>query len=280
MTYTAEMTEASTLATAIDVAKHLAEIEERGYTVLEGVLLPDFADEIGEALARVERETNVRPAKNDFEGRDTLRVYNLLVHGKTFERIPVHPAILPVVEGVLDAGCLLSSLSSIRILPGESAQLIHSDDQVIALPKPHPPVVCNSMLAITDFTEENGATRVVPGSHRAREYPNPTKTYDSVPAEMPKGSVLLWHGSLWHGGGANRTDTARIGIANNYCAGFVRQQENQQLGIPREIARGFEPRLRRLVGYGVYRGLIGHVDKHDPVELLGESGELKVVWDR
>jgi ectoine hydroxylase-related dioxygenase (phytanoyl-CoA dioxygenase family) len=264
----------------IDVAHHLAEIEARGYTILEGVLLPDFADEITAELARVERETGVAPAQNDFEGRDTLRVYNLLVHGETFERIPVHPDILAVVEGVLDPGCLLSSLSSIHIGPGEKAQMIHTDDQLIALPRPHPALVCNSMLALTDFTEANGATRLVPGSHRFDHYPDPAKTYESIPAEMAKGSVLVWHGNLWHGGGANRTEAPRVGIANNYCAGFIRQQENQQLGIPREVARGFEPRLRRLVGYGVYRALIGHIDKHDPVELLGEDGSLKVVWER
>jgi ectoine hydroxylase-related dioxygenase (phytanoyl-CoA dioxygenase family) len=96
---------------------------------------------------------------------------------------------------------------------------------------------------------------------------------------MPRGSVLVWHGSLWHGGGANRTGERRVGIAMNYCAGWVRQQENQQLGIPREIARGFSPRLRELVGYGVYRGLIGHIDKRSPVELLGEAGDLETVWE-
>jgi ectoine hydroxylase-related dioxygenase (phytanoyl-CoA dioxygenase family) len=96
---------------------------------------------------------------------------------------------------------------------------------------------------------------------------------------MRKGSVLVWNGSLWHGGGANATDERRVGIAMNYCAGWVRQQENQQLGIPREIARGFAPRLRELVGYGVYRNLIGHIDKQSPDGLLGEDGALRTVWE-
>ena len=97
---------------------------------------------------------------------------------------------------------------------------------------------------------------------------------------MDKGSVLIWHGSLWHGGGANRTDQRRVGIAMNYCAGFIRQQENQQLGIPREIASGFSMRLKELVGYGVYRHLIGHIDKTSPLGLLGEDPDLTSVWDR
>jgi ectoine hydroxylase-related dioxygenase (phytanoyl-CoA dioxygenase family) len=266
-------------AVRVDVDHHLAEIDGQGYTILRDALSPDFVEEIAAEVARVERQTQLEPATNNFEGRHTLRAYNLLVQGKVFQRIPVHPDILAVVEGVLDEGCLLSTLSSINIGPGETPQLIHSDDQVIALPRPHAAVVCNSMLALTDFTEANGATRLVPGSHKFDHYPDLTKDHESIPAEMPKGSVLVWHGSLWHGGGTNSTHSRRVGIANNYCAGFIRQQENQQLGIPRHVARSFEPRLRRLVGYGVYRGLIGHIDKRDPAELLGEPGDLKVVWE-
>ena len=119
------------------------------------------------------------------------------------------------------------------------------DDQLLPIPKPHVPTVCNTMWALTDFTEENGATRVIPGSHLRDHSPVYLQPYDSVAAEMPAGSVLVWHGSLWHGGGANRSPRRRVGVAMNYCAGYIRQQENQQLGIPREIARGFSPRLRQ-----------------------------------
>src|SRR5207237_4251497 len=215
------------------------------------------------------------------EGHHPLRLYNLLAFDRVFELVPVHRHVLPAVEGVLDPGCLVSSLSSIAILPGESAQPIHADDQLIPIPKPHPPTVCNSMWALTDFTEANGATRVIPGSHRRDHSPDYGSPYDSVAAEMGKGSVLVWHGSLWHGGGANATDERRVGIAMNYCAGYIRQQEIQQLGIPRDIARGFSPRLRELCGYGVYNGLIGHIDKHSPTELLDadDGAAHSMVWD-
>ncbi len=262
-----------------EVRQHLERIARDGYTIVEDVFSADEAEAALADLARLEAELGIRFANNDFEGRATKRVYNLLVHGKRWEAIPVHPRVLPVVEGVLDPGCLVSSLSSIAIHPGETAQPIHADDQLLPLPKPHVATVCNTMWALTDFTEENGATRIMPGTHLSDRSPAYGSEHETIPAVMRRGSVLVWHGSLWHGGGANRSSSVRVGIAMNYCAGWVRQQENQQLGIPREIARGFSPRLRELVGYAVYRGLIGHIDKRSPVELLGESGELETVWE-
>ena len=262
-----------------DASAPIEAIARDGYAIVEDVFSKDQAEEMLADLARLERELGVRFASNDFEGRATKRVYNLLVHGPLYEAIPTHPRVLPIVEGVLDAGCLVSSLSSIAIHPGETAQPIHADDQLLPLPKPHVATVCNTMWALTDFTEENGATRIIPGSHLADHSPAYGSEHPSIPAVMRQGSVLVWHGSLWHGGGANRSDAVRVGIAMNYCAGWVRQQENQQLGIPREIARRFSPRLRELVGYAVYRGLIGHIDKRSPAELLGEPGDLATVWE-
>jgi ectoine hydroxylase-related dioxygenase (phytanoyl-CoA dioxygenase family) len=259
--------------------RHLDQIAEQGYTIVEGAIEPDLVEQLNHALSRLERELRITPASNGFEGYRTVRIYNLLVHGEVFQRVPVHRNVLPIVEGVLDGGCLISSLSSISIDPGEDAQPIHADDQLIPIPKPHPPLVCNTMWALTEFTEANGATRIVPGSHKRDHNPDYGAPYDSIAAEMPEGSVLIWNGSLWHGGGANRAQERRVGIAMNYCAGFVRQQENQQLGIPLDIARGFEPRLRELVGYGIYNGLIGHIDKRSPVELLDDGGDHRMVWD-
>ena len=264
--------------TAAEVAGLAHRIGEQGWAVVEDAIEPGLADELVETLGRLERDLAVVPAENTFEGTLTVRIYNLLVRGDVFARVPVHPNVLPLVERVLDPGCLLSSLSSIAIGPDETPQPIHSDDQLIPIPKPHPPVVCNSMWALTDFTEANGATRLVPRTHLGPS-PDFGRDYESIPAEMPRGSVLVWHGSLWHGGGANQTSEDRIGIAANYCAGFIRQQENQQLGIPRDVARRFDERLQRLCGYGIYNGLIGHIDKRDPIELLREADGAEMVWD-
>ena len=272
--------------TAVD--DHLQRIADVGYTIVEDAVAPDLIDEIVETLERLERDLDIRPARNAFEGTRTYRAYNLLAHDPVFRAVPVHSSVLPIVEGVLDEGCLISSLSSIAIGPDEVPQPIHADDQIMPLPKPHPATVCNSMWALTDFTEANGATRIIPGSHLSERSPDFGTPYDSIPAEMARGSVLVGLGSLWHGGGANTTHQRRVGLAMNYCAGWVRQQENQQLGIPLDVLRTFSPRLRQLCGLGVYRGLIGHIDRQDPAQVvLGpapeapapEPGARTMIWD-
>ena len=262
---------------------HLQEIEERGYTIIKNAFDVALADEIRDALLQIEKSDDIVPAENLFEGHRTVRIYNLLARHPIFQKAPINKNILPLVEGVLDEGCLISSLSSIAIASGETPQPIHADDQLIGLTRPHKPIVCNSMWALTDFTEENGATRLVPGSHKFDQFPEygPNIHYDTIAAEMKRGSVLVWNGSLWHGGGANTTEERRIGLAVNYCAGFIRQQENQQLGIPLDLAKTFSPRLQDLCGFGVYQSLIGHIDKSSPAErLLGRKPGFSSIWDK
>src|SRR5260370_4906710 len=169
---------------------HVARIRAEGYAILEGAIDADLVAALVEALERLEGELGARPAGNAFAGARTVRIYNLLARGSPFEQVPVHESVLPVVEGVLDPGCLISSLSSIAIDPGEIAQPIHADDMVIPLDKPHAPIVCNSICALTDFTAANGATRLVPRSHLG---PNPDYggDYETIAAEMPNGSVLI-----------------------------------------------------------------------------------------
>ena len=261
-----------------ELPDHLERMKREGFTVVEDVIDAATVAALREDVWRLERQLAIQPATNLFEGVRTTRIYNLLAHGTIYQQIPVHERVLPIVEGVLDHGCLVSSLSSIAIGPGEVAQPLHADDQLIPLPKPHVSIICNTMWALTDFTIENGATRLVPGSHRADRSPQPFgEPVETRAAEMPAGSVLVFDGSIWHGGGANHSTERRLGVAMNYCAGWLRQQENQQLGIPREIAQGFSPRLRKLVGYGLYKRLIGHIDKCSPEDLLDGGPPRPIV---
>ena len=261
------------------LADHIERLHRDGFSIVHDAIVVASAQALHADIDRLERELGIGFGGNGFEGHATTRVYNLLALGSLYAQIPVHPVVLPLMHHLLGDGCLVSSVSAITIHPGEVAQPIHADDQVIPLAKPHAPLVCNSMWALTDFTEANGATRLVPGSH-LRPNPDYGGSYETIAAEMPKGSVLIWDGALWHGGGANQTNTRRTGIAMNYCAGFVRQQENQQLGIPPEMVRGFSARLQELVGYGVYRGLIGQIEKQSPAQRLLDGAPYKVMWDR
>jgi ectoine hydroxylase-related dioxygenase (phytanoyl-CoA dioxygenase family) len=259
------------------LADHLERMKRDGFTVVENAIDASLVEALRDDIFRLERELAVEPAQNIFEGTRTHRIYNLLARGDVYQQVPVHESVLPIVEEVLDRGCLVSSLSSIAIGPGEAEQPLHADDQLIPLPKPHVSIICNSMWALTDFTIENGATRVVPGSHRADRSPMPFgEKVEFQYAEMKAGSVLVFDGSIWHGGGANRTSERRLGLAMNYCAGWIRQQENQQLGISLEVARGFSERLRKLAGFGLYKKLLGHIDKCSPDDLL-EGGPPRPV---
>ena len=199
----------TTISPLPQLEAHLRRIAEDGYTILEDAIEPELIDEIDEALLKLEHDLGIVPADQPLRGRADDAGLQPARARETFETIPVHAHVLPVVEGVLDPGCLISSLSSIAIGPGREAQPIHADDQLIPLPKPARP----------DHLQHHvGAHRLHRGERRhpprprqppARRAAHPLRRrYDSIAAEMPKGSVLVWVGSLWHGGGANRTDAA------------------------------------------------------------------------
>jgi len=263
-----------------NMATALADFDRDGYVVFENVIEASLISELKEALLKTEHDLNITGRDTDFEGRKTIRIYNLLAHGEPYWKVPIHKAVLPFAEKVLDAELQLSSISCITLCPGQESQPLHADDQLIPVAKPHQPFTLNCVWAISDFTEENGATRLIPGSHKAGDMPEYDVELDSVPGEMTAGSIIFWHGSLWHSGGTNLTQQRRYSIANYYCHGFIRQQENQQLGIPIEVARRFPRRLQELCGYSVYKGLYGHVDNQDPITMLGQSTQTKMIWQQ
>ena len=249
--------------------QQLGEMRTQGYTILENAIEPELVGALVAAIRRIERASGAAPRGNPAEGFATLRTYNLLAKDPVFQHMPVHRAVLPLVEQVLDAGCLLSGMTAIDIGPGEHAQPVHPDDLVMTVPRPHPPLMCTSLWALTDFTDANGATRIFPGTHLESGRPDGR---DSIAAEMPAGSVLVIDGGLWHGGGANSTtDEWRIGVNVQYCAGFCRTQQNHYLGISSEITRTFSERLLELCGYSLYKGIMGHIDGQAPAVVLGDG---------
>jgi len=275
-----------TLATLDDstLAEHLARIDADGYTIVQDAIEPELVVQLRDTIRRLERELHVAPRETAAEGHATLRMYNLLAKYAIFQAMPVHPNVLPIAERLLDRGCLLSGMTAIDIGPGEHPQPMHGDDIVMArhLPLPHVPMMVTSMWALTDFTEENGGTRFVPGSHRfpyTPESPDAPTDVEIRSLEMPAGAVMIFHGSLWHGGGANTSASDhRLGVNVQYCPGFVRQQQNPYFGIPSEIAESFSDRLLELLGYKLYKGIMGHVDGASPGEVVFGDRMAKTAY--
>ncbi len=256
------------------LAEHLARIDRDGYTIVVDAIEPALVAQLRDTIRRLEDDLGIRPLGTAAEGHVTLRMYNLLAKDAAFQAMPVHPNVLPIAEALLDRGCLLSGMTAIDIGPGEHPQPMHGDDIVMSrhLPRPHVPMMVTSMWALTDFTAENGGTRFVPGSHRFPQTPESADApidVDVCALEMPAGSVMVFHGSLWHAGGANTTvDDRRLGVNVQYCPGFVRQQQNPYLGIPADVAATFSDRLLELLGYRLYKGIMGHIDGASPGEVV------------
>lgn len=261
------------------LAAHAARLGHDGYTIIENAFDSEVGCALIDGLLDLERTGQAGYANTTFEGTRTVRVYNLLARGEVFRQVPLNDSVLPVAEAALDGELLLSSLSAITLGPGQEAQPMHEDTQQIPLPRPHPPISINAMWALSPFTEENGATRIVPGSHLRQDSPVYGGDYDTVAATMAAGSVMLFDSRLWHAGGANKTDARRYAISCYYCAGWVRQQENLQLGLPQDLVAEFPRRLQELCGYSVYRGQYGHIDNRDPIELLGRERKRSMVWE-
>ena len=242
-------------------------IRSDGWVVLSGVGSPGLWDRLEATLAPL---LDACPTgRNPFEGHRTKRVNNLLAKGEVFTEVAADGEILELVEMVLGPHFQVSIISAIQILPGEAAQPLHTDDGLYPLPWPHPPVVLNTMWAVDPFTAHNGATRLVPGSHAWPDKPTfGDSTPDTIPAVMDRGCVLAWVGNLTHGGGANTSAAPRLGITMNYNQAWLRQQENQYLGVPAEVAAGFPERLQRLIGYDLHPPFIGNVDGRNPIKLL------------
>jgi ectoine hydroxylase-related dioxygenase (phytanoyl-CoA dioxygenase family) len=219
-----------------------------GHQIIEGLLAPDEVAAVRAELQPLLDATAF--GTNSFVGRRTKRVFGLPAKTRALDHALTHPAVLEALEPVLGP-FLLSTTVAVEIHPGETAQTLHTDGSAWPVPPGGPEVVVNAIWALDDFTEANGATR-----------------FEDGVAEMPAGSVLLYVGSLPHGGGANVSDAPRLGVIVGYTAAWLRQQESFTLTCPPEVARTMPERLQRLLGYELYPPFVGHVDGQDPMDLL------------
>ena len=197
--------------------------------------------------------------QNDFNGYTTLRLGAVLSLSRASADIIAHPRVMEIADEVLKPNCAcyrIGSCTAIEIHPGEKAQVLHRDDDFYPIRIPDVEFQFSAMWALDDFTIENGATRVAPGTNGLLEEPSVDEE-NVVQAVMPKGSVLYYLGSTVHGGGANNADAPRAGLITTYSLGWLRQEENHYLAIPREIADSYPEHVRRLMGYQVHGANLG-----------------------
>jgi ectoine hydroxylase-related dioxygenase (phytanoyl-CoA dioxygenase family) len=265
-----------------EMAHCVAEAVERdGYAIVTDVLDREACTELVSEIDSIETGHDIPHGANDFEGFRTRRIFNLIARGPRFRELVLDETILEVSEAILGVDFLLSGTTSMHISPGETSQLLHCDDGMITLPRPHVATMITTLWALCDFTISNGATRLVPGSHLCEEMPRAGERHESLAAEMPAGSVLVLHGSTWHGGGSNATTNAeRYGVSIQFVAGWCRQQQNLMLGTPAEVVALYPRRLQQLIGYSIFRNVMGHVNREHPLKLLGVEERVDMVWDR
>lgn len=244
-------------------------LERDGYAIVDGVLSAGEVAEIREALDPLIDATPI--GRNDFEGFRTRRVYNLPGHTRALDPLFLHPLPLGVAERLVGQTQLCAAVA-ISIGPGEPAQGEHHDDGLYPLPRPHDEVLLSTMWALDDFTADNGATVMLPGSHRWEQGRAPKPSDERVPAVMPAGSVALYLGSLWHGGGANRTDRSRLGVTIEYVATWLRTQESYTIGVDRDVVATLPERLQELLGWNIRPPFMGYVDGRHPRRRLDPPG--------
>jgi ectoine hydroxylase-related dioxygenase (phytanoyl-CoA dioxygenase family) len=243
-----------------------AAMKAEGYCIVEGML---NKKQVKETKADLLDVLGITPrGRNDFEGYKTQRIYALFAKTRMFDQAAIHPLLLGVLDKILGY-YQLSAPVGIFIGPGEAAQVLHKDQSVYPLPDDFRPVVVNTMWACDDFTRANGATRLIPKSHKWTDR-RPTGKEKLVYAEMPAGSVMFYPGNAWHGGGANTTAKPRLGVILEYVSAWLRPQENHVLAVPRETVEQLPERLQELLGYNIFPAFVGYVDGRHPRRYIHE----------
>jgi ectoine hydroxylase-related dioxygenase (phytanoyl-CoA dioxygenase family) len=277
---------------ASEPTHHITEaLADQGAVIVEDLLDPDLLDrfnaEVDPLLASTSADHDgkfVNEAIAWFFGQQTRHVTGVAGKSRVFatEILP-HPVYLAVCDSLLRPSCARYQLNTAHVLdrgPGSERQYLHRDEVVWnQLPRPHPEIQLASVIALVDFTAENGATCVAPGSHRWEPDRIPTEA-ELLPAEMRAGSAVIYLGSTIHGGGANVTATERRrGMHVSYCVGWLRTEENQYLAVPLDTVRGLPRPAQELLGYAAHDaiesggGYLGAVELQDPVEMLA-TGDL------
>ena len=265
------MTQLQHLPADAESSAIVAAVQQDGAVILDDVLSEGFIAALREETDPYMEHTS--NGEDHFAGHHTTRTGGLLVRSEKCRELIEHDTILNPCNEFLAPYCervQLHLTQIIRIRPGETAQTIHRDRWAWGKHLSHLEPQFNTIWAITDFTSENGATQVVPGS---TQWPDDQEIQSEqiTQAEMKAGSVLVYSGSVFHGGGANTSDQDRIGINITYALGWLRQEENQYLSCPPELAKDLSPTLQGLAGYAMGQYALGYFT---PPGAPGEGPEV------
>jgi len=236
------------------------QLRDSGFCLLENPLSTSQFTALRSRLLELAEQERADGTAFLYDGGNQ-RVFGLLNKGETFEQLVQEPTVCEVIEEILGYNFLLSSVHANIAGPGGKSMALHPDQTFARMPWPPYPYVANSMWMMDDFTEENGATRVIPGTHllgRPPDFAAGEGDLETEPVCGPAGTVMIFDGRLWHQTGGNTTtDVHRHGILSYYCRGYIRQQENPFIAVNREVHERATPVLRRLLGWEIYQGALG-----------------------
>ncbi len=252
------MSALETLAPDTPLDDIAAALERDGAVIVGDVLPPGEVDRVNTELQPYIDATE--PGRDSFTGFRTTRTGALVARSPACRDLVMHAMVRGVCDRVLLPNCERYQLhlgQVIRIMPGQAAQPIHRDRWAWGARLRGFEPQLNTIWALTDFTTDNGATRVVPGSS---DWPDDRKAeaHEITQAVMDAGAVLLYTGTVFHGGGENRSDGDRTGLNITYALGWLRQEENQYLSCPPDIARTLDPELQELIGYSMGQYALGY----------------------
>ena len=243
-------------------------VSRDGYAVVRDAVDPETVAAVSTDLAPFLEDAH--KGHEEFFGKLTKRFGALLAKSTAVQSLLVHPTVLAVADHALLPHCVRYHVHYTGVMhlePGETRQVLHRDTSIYPIANPCPPMTVATMWAVSDFTRQNGGTRLVPGSHlwSNERVPKPAEV---VATEMTPGSVLIYTGNVIHGGGTNHADQPRTGVALHYNLGWLRQEENQYLAVPQEIARKLPHQIQELMGYALGSSSLGFVDHIEPKDYL------------
>ena len=264
-----------------DTQNLLDELQQQGYA-----LIPEFlsSEQLQQVNQCYDEMLGSHSGRNNFEGNQTERIYTLVARQRLFQDIVEDERIMALCDALLMPNYLLTASQAIVISPGETPQPWHTDDSFYPISRPRPMVSLSTIVAVQAFTADNGATQVIPGSHRwsdeqiAGNYLSGESEVDpdfagrlaglAVPMLMPAGACMVFAGTLLHRGGDNHSGATRRAFSNQYCQPWARPQENFFLAIPPDEVAQMSPRVQSLLGYSIHPPFMGQVSASHPLKAL------------